>query len=633
MTRRPLGRWSCLVQLFSVSLSIATAVIAILVLKQHEQTLSRASIICLTAGELLSVLSMPLLLFNLKTTLWIIIILGVLSSALSLGAGFSLINSLISSSIPTKTNTRLLCSLLALMISSQLFHGLSLSAQIHSLYDLKNTLITEQERNDLESLKEKVISLKASAATLVENRKTSGNQESVATNSDNFKDNDEQQSSLFQSTKSRFSSKASLVSSNNVNKSTKLTVPPFYSIKKLSIINQSSSSTNISTVHSHQQSIDTATAPTDSSSKDALTAKNLSLERDALKRIPSALLPPHLRPQPRQQQLSKPASLLALKTSQSQMNLTQGVLKDNIPESIPRAATFSNIFTNPPLEQNNGIRTITPTDYEKSFEKFQFNHLRAPVEPPKRLMKSAHFGEFSATDKENDERLSLTDEEAEEVASYVSNKSTEEALKLVQDAQEKGSNEFIRDVIDQSKSSLKLKRVTTPTTLTKSKSYSPHKSIFKNHHSRKDSSTSVSFKNFSVSMPSTPKKKSIMNSPKKLKIKNLSLSSIVFKDNEDEIPNLSYVHELQSSPSKKRRGSLITATTPTKNKHFEKMLAEKSNTTPDSSWSDNSHKSVFPSEVIGEYDKEKWKTMERLHLVKQEEDADYHTEPSTTALS
>lgn len=626
MHQRPIGRSSSLVHCLAVFLSIATAVISILILKQKTHDLSRSSIISLITGELLSVLSLPLLLFNSKTALWGLFTLGGLSTALSLGAGLALINNLISSNIVGNMNPKLLTSLLSLIVSSQLLHGLSLSTHLHSIQDFSHLFITEQEKHDIDSLKEKVVTLKASAATLVESRKTSGNQESVVNHQSihsKNNQNSEQQSSIFQSTKSRFSSKVSLNSSNDVNKSNKLSIPS-YSIKKLSMINQSSSSTNISIAQSHQPTIETTTTPIDTNFKSALTAKNLILERDALRRIPSALLPPHLKPQTKQeqqQQSSKPQPSLMIKTSQSQSNLTHGTLKENIPESIPRAATFSNIFTNPPFELNNGMTTITPTDYENSYENFQFNQLRAPIEPSKRLMKSAHFGEFSSAEEEGEDKFSLSEDEEDVISnngSEVSNKSTEEALKFVQDAHEKGSNEFIRDVIDQSKSTLQLERVTTPTTLTKSKSHSPHKSIFKSHHNRKDSSTSVSFKNFSVSMPSSPRRKSIINSPKKLRIKNLSLSSIVFKDTEEELPNLSYVHELQSSPSKKRRASVVT-TTPTKNKHFDNILAEKSNTTPESNWSENSHKSVFPSEVIGEYDKEKWKTMERLHLVKQQE--------------
>lgn len=605
MNRRPIGRLSCLVHLGSISVSIATGVFAIILLKYHGQHLSRASLISIITGELVSVISIPFLFLHLKSSVWELVSLGTVSSLLSLGAGLYFINNLVVTEIPRSINPKLLISLIGLLISSQFLHGLSLSTHFHSLQKILSIGTNSQYGSDIENTKEKAVCLKASAATLVESRKTSGNQESVKT---------QEQQSLFQSTKSRFSSKASSSSLSDNHAPNTLSAAPFYSIKKLSIINQSSSSTNISIAQSHQPSIHTTT-PTESSAKDLLTAKNLSLERDALKRIPSALLPPHLKPQSKEEEI-QPA--LKIKTSVSQSNLVRGSVKENIPQSIPRAATFQNIFPGPHTEQSNGMKTITPTDFEQGYENFQFQQLRGPLEPPKRLMKAAHFGD---SETEGDEgRFPISDDDTKENdddnVSNLSNQSTEEALKMVENAQEKGSNEFIRDVMDQSMSTLQLEKVTTPTPLSKSNSYSPHKSIFKSH-GRKDSAASLSFKNFSVSMPSSPRRKSIINSPKKMRMKNLSLSSIVFKDTDDDLPNLSYVHELQSSPSKKRRGSAV-ATTPTKNKHFEKILAEKSNTTPESNWSDNSHKSIFPSEVIGEYDKEKWKTMERLQLVKKE---------------
>lgn len=672
MLQRPIGRSSCLIHLSSIILSIATAVIGIiiLILKNPGHGLSLGSTIALIIGELLAVFSLPFLLLKSRSSLWVLIPLNIISSALSLGAGLSLINFLITSA-PSSINTdpKWIISLLALFISSQFFHGLSISNYIHTFQNFRHMIAEEQDKDDIENLREKVISLKASAATLVESRKASGNQESVsrANNDDNIngKNDKDQLSSLFQSTKSRFNSKVSLgPSSENINKVYQPNLIQSYSIKKLSMINQSCSSTNISLAQSRHPSFVSNSDPADSSSKEAQIAKNLSLERDALRRIPSALLPPHLKPQPKQQLLSSQEqslpphsfsqpNLVLYKNHRSQSNLynygeSVPSLRETIPESIPRAATFNNLFAASNTQHDNGIKTITPTDYEKSYEDFQFHQLRGPLEPSKRFQKSAHFGDFDPTDDEDELSVSQgdadndMDEEAieDDVVSDISNQSTEDALKFVQDAQEKGSNEFIRDVIDQPKSNLELERVRTPTTLTKSKSYSPHKSIFRGachyrnhstnniHHGRKDSSTSISFKNFSMSMPSSPRKKSIMTSPKKLKIKNLSLSNIVFKPDDDDIPNLSYVHELQSSPSKKRRASMAICT-PTKNfqnnntsfsenKVLDNKIEDKSNS-PESNWSDNSHKSVFPSEVIGEYDKEKWKTMERLQLVKQED--------------
>ncbi|CCH46425.1 putative membrane protein [Wickerhamomyces ciferrii] len=744
MDKRPTGRLiSNLIHILSISLSFAAGVIAIIFFKNSNYQLNKPSLITLIIGEFISILSLPLLFFNSRLSIiWSLLSINLISSFISLGARLSLFNFSIKANVFQNDlkSQNLLISLFTLIIASQFFHGFTLSSYFNSLFQFyqQNNDPESQRQFDIENLKEKVISLKASAATLVDNRKVSGNQESTTStkattttkDSQQTNGNTDQQSSIFQSTKSRFSSKKDFNSLTNhelksiipKNYNNVQNIAQLYSIKKLSIINQSSSSADITATpaknhrNSNRLSSTTTTSSSqkiDDSIKNAQNAKNLSLERDALKRIPSALLPPHLKPQTsnltknqhilskyQNRSISQPGNLNNLwefqrkdefnSNNQDDDNLQNLDQNENVPELIPRAITIENFYPlrtqhNISMEDDNGIRTIAPIDYDQGkFNNFNVNQLKNGFEP-EHLLKSGNFDSLDPPinhDQYND-RFTINDDDNDNYSipddvqsSHVSTSSTEEALKIVENVQQASSNEFdLNDVIDQSRSSLNLERLNTPNNnnnhLTKSKSYSPHKSIFRGHghghghgnhgyqqiegnnigHYRKNSS--VSFKNFSVSMPSSPKKKSIMNnSPsKKAKFKkNLSLSNIVFKidsslnnsnDSDSEIPNLSYVHDLQSSPSKKRRSSITpsfattndidthskqqhqphnSTTTPSKHKHNNSQLAvTSSNNSPNSNWSENSHISIFPADVIGEYDKEKWKTMQRLQLVKDQE--------------
>jgi hypothetical protein len=255
---------------------------------------------------------------------------------------------------------------------------------------------------------------------------------------------------------------------------------------------------------------------------------------------------------------------------------------ESLMQKIPRAATMSVI---PLFKDNQGMKTLTLEDYEKNYEEIQQHamtstsfHHSSQIEPYER----SHPSSLNMSD------VASISEEAED--------STEEALKYLEGAQD-ANEEDLKTAMDQTAGDLNLERMKTPSTLVLSKSNSPQKSIFA--HSRKNSS--ISFKGvMSPSTGSSPKRRtSLRGSPRKLGLKNLSLSSIVYKE-PDDTPNFSYVHELQSSPKKTSR------VTPRK-----EPLGDKSNT-PEST---HSGKSVFPTEVIGEYDKEKWKTMVRLQLV------------------
>ncbi|KAH3686758.1 hypothetical protein WICPIJ_002237 [Wickerhamomyces pijperi] len=169
---------------------------------------------------------------------------------------------------------------------------------------------------------------------------------------------------------------------------------------------------------------------------------------------------------------------------------------------------------------------------------------------------------------------------------------------------------------------------------------------------------------------------------KKLSIKNLSLSNISFDVNniatsaggaqhpdntEDDshIPNLAYLHELQKSPSPTKhhhhlsqsstntviinsRRKSIHGKHPSMGKINESLLQSKKesvintaaaataatattanassnkskNQSPNSKRSSNgstlSNGSLFPEEVIGEYDREKWRALQRLNMVENE---------------
>jgi hypothetical protein len=375
-------------------------------------------------------------------------------------------------------------------------------------------------------------------------------------------------------------------------------------------------------------------------------SKNLLNERDAIKRIPSVLLPPHLRPQEKkttfsnfpmsQEQTPKLRSPATFQSECSHISHSQSFSdyrRDSIPEEgiieqIPRSITVQELMLGRPDPSKVGLRTISLEDWERrgewleQHEKFKTpSYSYLPYQGPSVYNK--------ALIAEESDKFTLADIDADKIDSSLSDhghsinpdseNSTEEALKYVENAQDvKG--DFYEGGIDQSYSTLHLEEMyNDQSSVYRTKTHSPQKSMFR-AHSQKSSVSSFTFKGFSASVPSSPKKRRRSNksSPKKNIMKNHSLSSIVFKyDEEEAVPNFSYVHELQSSPSR-RITSMINLEntkpgileTPTKAFKSESKKTG-SPTTPESNHSNAS----FPSEVIGQYDKEKWKTLQRLNMV------------------
>lgn len=471
---------SGLLLLLSALCSIAVGVLGIILF--HEQP--HEAELALIVGELLNVLTLPVWLYDPRFSLAVI----ASGQVMALVAGILMIDS-----VSELTTTNISRVAVRLFIANAFLGGVAIGNLLQCTSHTTTPIFDEEsEKSSVKS--KKVISLKASAATLVDVPKEPVLQRQMGVD---------------------------------------------YSIKKLSVINQSSS-TNIShmtlprdnshnTIKSYQPMI---------IGRDMETSPSMLRERDAIRRIPSVLLPPHLRPQPS-----------VIKTH----SMTE--MSNHMVQSIPRASTLAAI---PHFTGDGPMKTMTLEDYERNYEEILHHEIHASsFHPQTKLYK-----------QESDD-------------------STEDALRFIEDA----NDTDLASAMAQTASDLNLERMRTP-----SPPVTRRSSIF--GHSRM--SSSLSFKGSpsktspSKASPGTSSKKP---SPRKLRLQTLSLSSVVYKE-ETPTPDFSYVHELQSSPQKTR--------TP------QKALEIAPKGTPESN---NSDRSVFPSDAIGEYDKEKWKTMRRLELV------------------
>ncbi|ONH66498.1 hypothetical protein BON22_3713 [Cyberlindnera fabianii] len=532
-------------------------------------------------------------------------------------------------------------SFVFLFVASLLFGGITIGCLTQAYFTETEDVVIAEDMDSAEkqhryrsnsgahSLK-KMVSLKASAATLVDTAGRHGDDY----NSNSSNNNNYNPLSRSQSNRSKNSSKASLSAfSYKRSKTTTKGSIPNYSIKKLSVINQSSSTMNITELGSvkHSSSANTIKSglftPTISRSKDfESSSKNMLMERDALKRIPPALLPPHLRPHDKNSfgQNQRSGSDPMISTSHTTKDISHHYFQEEpVMQQIPRAATVNPIM--PYFKENKGMRTISLEDYERNYDRIQMSQ-NSGFQPYRTsdLFSELPHEEHAKLEMEpipSSDAIESIVELAQESA-VSPDDSTDKAMKYLEDAQDAGNadQDMLKAAMDQQTSSINLQALEAFDTMsTKGKGHSPHKSIF--GHSRKGSQ--FSNRGNSMSMPGSPvrRSKSKRQSPRKLGIKNLSLSSIVYKDDKNDAPDFSYVHELQNSPSRKKTAMTLPAidtNTPIKRSKTVNVLQDATNTTPDSSWSEHSHHSVFPSEVIGEYDKEKWKTMMRLKMVGDE---------------
>lgn len=622
-----------------------------IVVYEQQKSINRGAGLSLIVGELGSVLALPLWASRrpimVKGSMLVIALMSLLSAA----AGVVLITD---ASWTSASQGEVEKALVGLYIFGLLISGYSVGSMLETYEQwMSHDSAVRVDRYDDEKQSSKttesnrVVSMKASAATLVDHFLSTRPSTAQSTVDQAF----------------RLGS-ISLSTLRNSNSRQKLVQPQDYSIKKLSVINQSQSSTELSGVENKNlprglsnnslgSQLATFLPPPSEPSEGDNKASDLDLnndgvimrERDAINRIPSVLLPPHLRPTndgglndkicP---QLNSTNQLIHAAQSQHGDAM---MYNEPVIQTIPRAMSLD-ALTNP--EHTGELRTISLEDYEKNrMDPYMSTNVFQSAPQLSQIRQTCANLQTIVTD---DELVDL-----EQTA-------TDEAMKLIEDAR-KADEEELRSCINQTSSDLNLKRLKTPTTANTSKSSSPHKSIF--GHSRM--SSSISFKAFTTSMNASPhgstssprKRTSQRNSPKKLgSLKNLSLSNIVYKTDNDcdydddhtSVPEFPYVHELQSSPTRRksvltlgtpRRGSIQTLSTmkahneplqphsssipqtPLKGSRDEPaILSERTNTstgTHNSPGSCSSTQSVFPHEVIGEYDKEKWKTMVRLNMV------------------
>ncbi|KAH3672004.1 hypothetical protein WICMUC_004511 [Wickerhamomyces mucosus] len=576
-------------------ISITTGVLGILIICHNSLNNNiKIPLVVLVAGLLLEIIALPLSFVNI----YIISLITSASSFITLGAGLSFIHFALFKSLDIHLlQVTLFEPFFLLLFSTVLLKGFTISTTSfhHSTLFTEDFNNLEDEgqipRGKLKTLEDRYISMKPSSATLVDHSRMEDR---------------------FGRSRSLLSAKPSISSfAAFENFDTKKSPIIDYSIKKLSVINQSTSSANISQsskVTADNNGTDLSecpsTTPTLPRFIDSSQDKNVILERDALNRIPTALLPPHLKSQEKPIRRSnslfeKPTlSRLNFQTNFSPIAMT----RDALIQEIPRAHTFQDIQ---PFSNDHGkINTITLENWEAHQESYKKQtNLMAPFQPTL---------PFKGSDFLKKEDLSLEIENEDQI----SINSTNEALKFLEGAKHSNDDHIFQTAMtDKTQSTIHLDTLDHNTN--KPKSHSPHKSSIFRSHSQKSSITSIIPLKLSASVPTSPKKKSPhKSSPSKmLQIKNLSLSNIVFDEKYDEaIPDLSYVHELQRSPKKRSKSlSKKELKTPNKDTPLDYLTPTNFTTTPESI---HSQRSIFPSDVIGEYDREKWKTMERLNLIK-----------------
>lgn len=593
--RSSISRWEVLLSILPAILVCDAAGILGLLIYTNNKTIipNSGSLLALSICHFIITLSFPFALINNKISHIALFIITLLSGLAILGAGLSYLNlSLIQYNLIV-ANQNLFKAFNSLFLVSLITIGFSIG-NIARHFNFEISIVDDLASN--EEINEKFnppqpnsISLKASAATLVD------------PNLNNLDNNSFMFSSI-----SRIASKVN-GSMQSINNNTLNEKKNDYSIKKLSIIKQSNSSTDILNIpedNSEKEPIEHTATPVMSKIVDVQPqpSKNLLVERDALKRIPSVLLPPHLRPQEKTvfsnfNKLQDPINfeaerpILGKSKSHSNYNIPEEIIQE-----IPRSTTVQEMYPYLNDSKPGQLHTISLDDWNSKDDWFKKQeYLKSSSNSFQVLEPEQTFGKFL---NEESDRFTIT--EPSEIDRFDNTSvfydqqesSTEEVIKYVDNAIK--NDDFYESGIDQSYSTLHLDDLY--------KQNSPQKSIFKSP-TRRNSNNSF----FSSSVPTSPRKgtRSSKSSPKKRRIKNLSLSSIVYKDEDKSIPNFPYVLELQ------RRQSAAHIEVKVPQTPIKETNNDSSKNTPESNKSHN----PFPSEVIGQYDREKWKTLERLNLI------------------
>lgn len=657
---------SCLLYVISLTIAITTAVFGVLVLHFHKvQSPGRESLMVLIVVELLDLVSIPFYFFklNIKTCI------SAISTFSSLGSGMRVLHFLVFKFYDEAIMNSWYTEAFALFyIASVLFKGIALCFDLQFMDSDIMDNFSDRETTDSFHSTERAheergghlgygkqypddyyVSMKPSAATLVDH---TGQHQPMNLNI-----------------------KPSMTSVGPISKMTLTTLSgPFgqSSFQRLPITQQSTSSMNISHKQTNsdyqvRQSIDSHFGtPTLEKFMKKSTDGKVGIERAAINRIPSALLPPHLKAPghtlPRCQSNIEPLPTNKKNSMPFLYNYDNQVIMPDIPraQSVAAFPFITSTTTVGKSVDNEALRKLSKLDWLANPAPFRSTATNSRQSPP------THSNPSEQELPKDDLTFSSESDGDRSV-----NSGGLAALGYFDSARNSISepHDFFQSAIDATPmqfDDVQLDMEHTAGTKSRSNSHSPHKSIsFLKSHSQQNSMSSFTFgRSSSVqSAPGSPKRRIQRSPTRKLSIKNLSLSSIVFDDSEShndqdgsDIPDLTYVHELQKSPSKQslpqqqagRRKSMhskhpsmskihennVNMTPRRQQHHTEDFLdtpatirnedaikkdGEEEQAVQSTPESYNSRTSIFPSEVIGQYDKEKWKTMERLNMVGQKQ--------------